>query len=130
MEIYRRRRERLSIVIANPMLSRAGLRTNDARNEIFCSARCEQDHAMHKALFNHASEMAEKTAAERWPGCPSYVSKRYPYLSSTVIFRPEGLEFDARWDPVADDVFVAQSDKPAWDAYIERLNAERIKDAA
>ena len=126
---YRRERERLSIMLPGPMLSRAGLRPHDKSGTIFCSADCEQNHAMKKALVNHAHEKAEQEAEQRWPGCPSYISKRYPYLTPSVVFRPEGLKFDAHWNGRDDTVFVAASDQLAWADYIASLDKEKAEAA-
>ena len=122
-DAYRRARERLSVMIIEPLLSRAGLRTDDARSTIYCSLQCEQKDLMQKALINHQHELAERTAAERWPGCPAYASKRYPYLNPSVAFRPEGLRYDARWNPEEDAVFVHPDDRQAWDSYITSRDA-------
>lgn len=126
---YSRARGQISIMISGPMLSRAGLRPHDKSGTIFCSADCEQNHAIKKALVNHAHENAEKEAAQRWPGCPSYTSKRYPYLTPSVEFRPEGLEFDVHWNGKDDAVFVAASDQLAWADYIASLDKEKAEAA-
>ena len=119
---YHHQRRQLSRMILPPMLSRSGLRPHDESNTIHCSPQCEQKDGMRVALINHQHEVAELEAAKRWPGCSSYTSKRYPYLEANVAFRPEGMEYDAQWKVKDDTVFVAQQDKPAWDAYLASLH--------
>lgn len=124
---YSRERGRLAIMVSGPALSRAALRFYDKSSTLFCNADCEQSHAMKKALVNHAHETAEKEAAQRWPGCPSYVSKRYPYLTPSVEFRPEGLEHDVHWNGKDNVVFVASSDQLAWADYVASLNTKELE---
>lgn len=126
-EWYSRRHSR-SYMVLPPILSRAGLRIRDDSGEVFCDTRCEQEHEAKRAAVDHAHAEAEREAERRWPGCPSYESKRWPYMSPYVNFTPPGMKWPAGWRPGEEPHF-AEDDRSAWETFVSKLPKEEHGEA-
>lgn len=121
-ETWHSERYRISSRIIPDVLSRKGVRAHD--DAVYCDARCEQQHIQKVADVNLAHEDAEKEAERRWPGAPSYASKRWPYLDANVTFRPVGFRADVTWNVKRDEVYFFEEDRALWEA----LDAKPIEE--
>lgn len=120
IEAWHRQRHARSYMVLPTILSRAALRIRDDSGEVFCDTRCEQKHEAGRAAVDHAHAEAEREAERRWPGCPSYESKRWPYTSPYVNFTPPGLKWPAGWRP-GEEPHVAEEDRTAWESFVSKL---------
>jgi hypothetical protein len=121
---WRARRERLSIKIIPPALSRKALRINDAAAECFCDAHCEQKAHTRRALLAYAHDQAVEEAQRRWPGCLAYASNGPPYTSPQVSITVPGCRHPVLWRPGMDSVHTALEDADAWQSFTATLKDE------
>jgi hypothetical protein len=128
-ETWHRRRHDINLHHIDPPLSRMSIRVDG--DYVFCDHVCQMKHLDGIADIDLAHEDAEIEAERRWPGAPSYTSKRYPYLDPNVHFRPEGFEHDVTWRVETDDVLVHPVDMEGWNALEAALEHEgESKDGA
>lgn len=113
-EAWHKQRYLIEIHRIDPPLSRVSIRIHG--DTVFCDHVCQMKHVDQVADINLSHADAEKEAARRWPGAPSYASKRYPYTEPNVVFRPEGFESDVVWRVKEDENLMIPADMPRWNS--------------
>lgn len=87
--------------------------------EVFCDRRCHLEHAEKVADIDLAHAEAEREAERRWPGSPSYQSRRWPYLEPSVTFHPPGFDHPVTWSVSKDEIYRSATDMERWNALDE-----------
>lgn len=119
---WHRRRGSISWRMIDRPLSRPAMVEDGG--DLFCDHRCHLDHIDRVADIDLAHADAEREAERRWPGAPSYTSRRYPYLEPSVTFRPPGFEADVSWNVEKDEKWVYPEDLERWNLFVQGLETK------